>query len=140
MRARRRTADSPDPITIAAAVIRDGRGRHLLVRKCGTDVFMQAGGKLEPGESPAAALARELREELGVELDADAPPQYLGLFRAAAANEPGRQVHAYLFEVTLSGDVAPAAEIAEILWLDPACADHARLAPLTRRHVLGGRG
>lgn len=28
------------------------------------------GGKLEPGESPAAALVRELREELGIEAEA----------------------------------------------------------------------
>ncbi|MGE5182944.1 MAG: (deoxy)nucleoside triphosphate pyrophosphohydrolase [Acidobacteriota bacterium] len=27
------------------------------------------GGKVEPGEAPVAALARELREELGVEVD-----------------------------------------------------------------------
>ncbi len=30
------------------------------------------GGKLEPGESPAAALVRELREELGIEATAGA--------------------------------------------------------------------
>ncbi len=27
------------------------------------------GGKIEPGESPGAALTRELREELGIEAD-----------------------------------------------------------------------
>jgi len=31
------------------------------------------GGKLEPGESPLAVLARELREELGIELKSATP-------------------------------------------------------------------
>ncbi|KGE76866.1 NUDIX domain-containing protein, partial [Halomonas salina] len=50
---------------IAAALIEDAEGRLLLVRKRGTEAFMQAGGKIEPDESPDEALARELEEELG---------------------------------------------------------------------------
>jgi len=37
----------------------------LLVRKRGTQVFMQRGGKRDAGEDDATALARELDEELG---------------------------------------------------------------------------
>ena len=55
-------------ITIAAAVILDERNRMLLVRKRGSAFFMQPGGKIESGESALAALTRELREELGVEI------------------------------------------------------------------------
>jgi 8-oxo-dGTP pyrophosphatase MutT (NUDIX family) len=73
-------------IRIAAAIIRDDGGRLLLVRKRGTKAFMQAGGKIEPGELPAAALARELREELGIVVDAGAA-FHLGSFSAPAANE-----------------------------------------------------
>jgi 8-oxo-dGTP pyrophosphatase MutT (NUDIX family) len=39
-------------IRIAAALIDDDSGRMLLVRKAGTPWFMQAGGKIEPGETP----------------------------------------------------------------------------------------
>lgn len=53
-------------IRVAAALIEDGAGRLLLVRKAGTSCFMQAGGKIEPGEDPAAALLRELDEEIGL--------------------------------------------------------------------------
>jgi 8-oxo-dGTP pyrophosphatase MutT (NUDIX family) len=52
-------------IRIAAALIDDDRGRLLLVRKVGTPWFMQAGGKIEHGESAISALDRELREEIG---------------------------------------------------------------------------
>jgi len=124
------------PIRIAAAVITDGEGRHLLVRKAGTGVFMQAGGKIEAGETPLAALRRELREELGLELDPARPPAYLGLRRAAAANEPGRAVEAHLFAVVFSGELRTGAEICEAIWLDPRAPITVRLAPLTRLHVL----
>ena len=54
-----------DIIRVAAALIVDDGGRLLLVRKSGTSVFMQPGGKYEPGETGAQTLARELHEELG---------------------------------------------------------------------------
>ncbi len=57
---------SSNVISVVAALIRDERGRVLLVRKRGTAAFMQPGGKRYPGESNIAALARELVEvELG---------------------------------------------------------------------------
>ncbi len=125
-----------DPvIRIAAALIIDGQGRTLLVRKRGTQAFMQAGGKIEGGESAADALIRELHEELGLELDA-AAPEYLGRFVAPAANEPGRLVEAEMFRVTTDQAVRPAAEIDEVVWIRPSEPGDLPLAPLTRDHVL----
>ncbi|MDQ2701595.1 MAG: Nudix family hydrolase [Pseudomonadota bacterium] len=53
-----------------AAVISDARGRVLLARRTeGRDLaglWEFPGGKREPGETPEAALARELHEELGI--------------------------------------------------------------------------
>ncbi|UPL16128.1 NUDIX domain-containing protein [Microbacterium galbinum] len=46
------------------AVIRDGE-RFLLSRSAGSDVWSLIGGGVEPGEEPADAVAREVREELG---------------------------------------------------------------------------
>src|ERR1044072_8665615 len=77
-------------IRIAAGLIVNGAGRVLLVRKRGTTAFMQAGGKIEPHESPTQALARELEEELGICVAPDAP-EYLGEFTAQAANETDRK-------------------------------------------------
>jgi 8-oxo-dGTP diphosphatase len=121
-------------IRIAAAVIVDERGRTLLVRKRGTQAFMQAGGKLAPDETPEAALRRELREELDCGLVG--APRPLGCFQAPAANEPGRMVEAELFEVTLNGEIRPAAEIEDAIWHDPDDLASVTLAPLTRDHVL----
>ena len=72
-------------IHVVAGVIRDIRGRVLLARRTdGRDLaglWEFPGGKVEPGESPEDALARELREELGIEAAAGAavirvPQQY----------------------------------------------------------------
>jgi len=73
-------------IRIAAGLIVDAAGCCLLVRKRGTTTFMQAGGKIEPHESAAQALAREIGEELGLRLPPHLP-EYLGAFTAIAANE-----------------------------------------------------
>ena len=122
-------------ISIAAAVIRDAEGRVLLVRKRGTTAFMQPGGKIEPGEDPLFALARELKEELGCGLRFPSA-RYLGEFAAPAANEAGQVVVAKLYNVAVDGTVTPAAEIDEVAWVDPRAPGDCILAPLTRDAVL----
>ena len=129
------SGSAPLIVRISAAVIRDGQGRFLLVRKRGTTAFMQAGGKIETGETSLAALQRELMEELGLVVEA-AEAKFLGCFEAEAANEPGHRVQADLFELSLDGPVTAAAEIEELIWLSPSAPALPSLAPLTREHVL----
>src|SRR5689334_22399217 len=100
-------------VRIAAALITDEHGRMLVVRKRATDAFMQPGGKIDGGETPIAALVRELREELGVETD-PAKPIPLGRLSAPAAFEPDTEVEADLFHVVTSQALQPGAEIEEL--------------------------
>jgi 8-oxo-dGTP pyrophosphatase MutT (NUDIX family) len=125
----------PTTIRIAAAILVGKDGRILVVRKRGTQAFMQPGGKVEANEDAAVALVRELREELGLVIDPSLPI-YLGRFTAPAANEPGVAVEAELFRVAIADDVTPLAEIEEAIWIHPNAADKLMLAPLTRHHVL----
>jgi 8-oxo-dGTP pyrophosphatase MutT (NUDIX family) len=122
-------------IRIAAALLIEPNGQTLLVRKRGTQAFMQPGGKIDAGEKPAEALARELHEELGLIIE-PSDAVYLGNFSAPAVNEPGYTVEAELFQVTIDEPVSPAAEIEEVRWIDPATDGDLILAPLTRDLIL----
>jgi len=122
-------------IHIAAALLIGPDSRTLLVRKRGTEAFMQPGGKIEAHELPIHALARELEEELGLVID-PAQATFLGQFSAPAANEPGFVVKAEIFLLNIDADVTPAAEIEEVIWIDPATDGGLFLAPLTRDLIL----
>lgn len=58
---------------IVTAAIMEKDGKVLLARRKAGDRLERKwefpGGKLEPGESPEACLARELREEFGIEAE-----------------------------------------------------------------------
>ena len=101
-------------IRIVAAVIRDGAGRTLLVRKRGAEVFQQPGGKRDPDDADdLATLARELREELGCALRPGSA-RFLCHASAPAANERGHVVEAEVYEVDVDGEPRAQAEIAEL--------------------------
>ena len=122
-------------ISVVAALIRDGDGRVLLVRKRGTSAFMQPGGKRDAAENDVAALSREIAEELGCRV-MHKSAQALGVFDCAAANEPGFQVRAAVYAVNVEGAIEPAAEIDQVVWVDPQALPDLPFAPLTRDHVL----
>lgn len=58
------------PLFVVAAALIDADGRVLLQQrppgKAMADLWEFPGGKVEPGETPEAALIRELEEELGI--------------------------------------------------------------------------
>jgi len=127
--------ESPSVIRVAAALLIGGDGRMLLVRKRGTLAFMQPGGKIEQSEEPICALVRELREELRLVVQSS-QAVYLGRFRAPAVNEPEWTAEAEFFKVNIEDEVAPAAEIDEVVWIDSSAPTDLTLAPLTRDFVL----
>ena len=66
------------------AVIKDGQGRLLLIKRGhepGAGLWSIPGGRIEPGETDAQALVREMREETGLVIEAG---QLIGTVRRPA--------------------------------------------------------
>ncbi|MFF9563187.1 (deoxy)nucleoside triphosphate pyrophosphohydrolase [Leifsonia sp. NPDC014704] len=127
------------PLVVVAAVVRDG-DRVLACRRApekdAAGRWEFPGGKVESGESPEAALAREIAEELGVRIHVGAL-----LDRTVTARAGGRAIDLACFDCRLDGD-APVASTDhdELRWmpverlgeLDWAEADLVAVAVLTR--------
>ena len=128
-------ADEEAVIRIVAGIAVNEQGEMLMVRKRGTAAFMLPGGKPGAGEAAIDALVREVGEELDCGIDRTAC-RSLGVYRAAAANEPGFTVEAELFAITLVGDAKPWGEIDSMLWVDPDGELPDPIALLAREHAL----
>ncbi len=126
-------------IRIAAAAITNEKRQMLLVRKNGTDAFIQPGGKIDAGETAVSALCRELREELALDVEPD-DCRFLGRFYAEAANEIGATVEADVFRVRCDQQATAQAEIAEFIWYPGDDEEPVVLAPLTRDRVIPASG
>lgn len=97
------------------AVITDGRGRLLLVRRGhapGAGLWSVPGGRVEPGETDATALEREVLEETGLRVTAGA--------LAGTVERPGPDgvtyvIRDYLASVT-GGEMVAGDDAAEVRW------------------------
>ncbi|MFJ5921495.1 TIGR00730 family Rossman fold protein [Kitasatospora sp. NPDC092948] len=106
--------------------------RLLAVRTHGKDAFYLPGGKLEPGETPAQALARELGEELGLRC-APEDLAHAHTVEAPAHGRPGVRLRMQCYTGPVEGTPIPGAEIAELAWITAADSD--RCAPALRELV-----
>jgi len=89
-------------------------GRLLTVRARGRDRLYLPGGKLEPGETPVAAVVREVQEELGVSL---ASPSFIGTVSAPGHDQPqGTVISMSCFAGSPSGPLRALGEVDEIVW------------------------
>lgn len=114
----RNSAMSPDaarhPVEVVAALIRRDNRFLICQRPAHKDrglLWEFAGGKVEKGESPAAALIRECREELAVTLEVG------DLFMELTHSYPDITVHLALFEATLKRGEPQRLEHADLRWV-----------------------
>ncbi|MDZ4159680.1 MAG: A/G-specific adenine glycosylase [Anaerolineaceae bacterium] len=102
--------------TVTAAVIQ--RGKQTLIARRPSTGFLGGmwefpGGKLEPGETLAECLQRELREELGVQVAVELP---LGVYRHAYTHFRVT-LHAFACRL-LNGEPQPV-KASELTWVEP---------------------
>jgi 8-oxo-dGTP diphosphatase len=125
---------------VVAAVIANSRDEILLTqRRADQDLpgmWEFPGGKIEPGEAPEAALARELAEELGVEARVGR------IWDVLFHRYPAYDVYMLVYRVTLApGAVPRPVEVADLRWVARAELDTLAIlpadAPLVRRLAAG---
>lgn len=108
-------------LLVTAAALVDADGRILLQQrpegKPMAGLWEFPGGKIEPGESPEAALVRELREELGIDTEAAclAPATF-----ASAAMADGRHLLLLLYVCRKWRGIAQPLEGGALRWERPA--------------------
>lgn len=111
-------------VPAVAAVVRDERGRVLLVRKAEDGRWSLPAGAVEPGESPQEAVARETREETGLVVR---PRRLAGAyggvpFRTRYANGDEVEFTVCVFECAVEAatlGVALDGEAAALRWTEP---------------------
>jgi 8-oxo-dGTP diphosphatase len=119
------------PVRVAAGVIERADGHVLLAQrppgKAYEGYWEFPGGKLEPGESAEAALARELREELGITVR-DASPWLVQEFVY-----PHAHVELDFFRVRRWEGEFVGHDGQAFTWQDPSAIDVAPLLPANAR-------
>lgn len=113
---------NPTPMLVVAAALRRDDGCWLMHRrpahKPHGGLWEFPGGKVEPGEMPAAALVREIEEELGVRLDAGSAMP--ARFAETGAEWSGQPIVILLYTVTRWDGDPVSREGGEAGWFDPA--------------------
>jgi 8-oxo-dGTP diphosphatase len=103
-------------IPCVGAVIKDDQGRLLLIKRGhepGAGLWSIPGGRIEPGETDAEALVREMREETGLAVQAG---PLLGSVRRPGQDGNVLDIRDYAATVT-GGTLRPGDDAAEARWV-----------------------
>jgi 8-oxo-dGTP diphosphatase len=105
-----------NPAPTASALVVDGEGRVLLTRRArdpGAGLWDLPGGFIDEEEDALATLGRELREELGVEVE---PGRFVGSLSDRYGDGGPRTINFYWEARIVSGEPAPADDVADLGW------------------------
>jgi 8-oxo-dGTP pyrophosphatase MutT (NUDIX family) len=116
----------------ALCIIRDNR--LLVQEESDQELYLLPGGRPEADESFEQTLSRELKEELGIDLDTMSL-RYLGAFEDVAAGEEDARVHIELYLGDFSGEMKSCSEVKRLVWF-ARDDDWNRLAPVTKNKIL----
>lgn len=106
------------PCPLALVVVRNG-AKVLFGRNAWRGTWELPGGMIDPGESPRAAASRELDEETGIRVAADAL-EYVGSVAFTLTNPARRELAAvYATDLPEGREPAVSDELVALRWSDP---------------------
>ncbi|WP_261301327.1 NUDIX hydrolase [Paenibacillus andongensis] len=92
-------------------------GQILVARSKGKDIYYLPGGKRETDETDVDTLLREIEEELSVRIKPETVLHF-GTFEAGAhGKSEGMHVKMTCYTGDFEGELRPASEIEELVWL-----------------------
>ena len=106
-------------IPCVGAVVKDGQGRLLLIKRGhepGAGLWSLPGGRIEPGETDAEALVREMLEETGLKV---APGRLLGSVKRPGLDGDVIDIRDYAATV-ISGTLRAGDDAADAMWASVA--------------------
>jgi 8-oxo-dGTP diphosphatase len=122
-------------LPVVAVALTDAQGRVLIAQrpfdKEHAGLWEFPGGKIEPNESPEAALVRELREELGVTV----APDCLEPLTFSSAGRGTRHLLLLLYRCSAWQGEPSALDVAAIRWVLPAALADYDMPPADRPFV-----
>lgn len=125
-------SEPPRPVECAGAVVRDEAGRLLLVRRGrppAEGLWSLPGGRIEPGETAAAAAVREVREETGLDVEVGA------VLITAVVADGAYRVRDFAARV-IGGELRAGDDASEARWATEAELDELELTPGLRDELL----
>ena len=131
------------PVVDVHVIVRNGE-KILLSQRGGPYGYGQwhaPSGKLDPGETPAEAAAREAREEVALELDPASLDELFEVVAQAHGEPAGRLVRMRVFEAKTDASPQAAAEVGALHWVTTAELDRCPPAgaEVLRRLAAAGR-
>jgi len=122
-------------LPVVAAAVMNSKQQILIARRAQHETYSGQwefpGGKIEPGESPVDALVREIKEELGLDID------------VGTGHSLGQITHAYapydvaleVFVVQWSGQPVVLSDHSEVAWVSVSDLQAYNLAPADRPFI-----
>ncbi|MFE3057110.1 NUDIX hydrolase [Nocardia sp. NPDC059239] len=116
-------APIPNSIKVAvSALVRDDRGRVLMICRADNGLYSIPGGGVEAGETISEAVVREVREETGIDVQVTA---LIGVFSnpghvIAYTDGEVRQEFSICFNAeSIGGGLRTSSESTDVRWVEP---------------------